>query len=80
MNKVKVFDNGSGFCITVNGLIVSCHRSLGDAWRRIAWMFLVASQRFLVGEKEIPAATWYKKMIEQGYLTENECYHPRNID
>lgn len=68
MMKVKVHDNGSAFCVTVNGLIVSAHSSLGDAWRHIAWMHRVASQEFVVGDKEVPVAEWLENGIKYGYL------------
>jgi hypothetical protein len=71
MMKVKVIDNGSAFCVTVNGLIVSAHNSLGNAWRHIAWMYCVASQNFVVGDKEIPAKEWLETGKRMGYLDED---------
>ena len=72
--KVKVIDNGSAFCVTVNGLIVSAHNSLGGAWNHICWMYVVASQNFVVGDKEIPVKEWRETGIKMGYLDEDAGY------
>lgn len=74
MMKVKVYDNGAAYCVTVNELIVSAHNSLGGAWNHIAWMYRVASQEFVVGDKEIPVKDWIEAGIENGYLDENVGY------
>ena len=68
--NVRIYDNGSAFCIMVNGLIVETKNSLGDAWRHIQWMYEIASQDFTVGEKKIPVRQWLKGMMKAGYIDE----------
>ena len=68
--NVQIYDNGSAFCIMVNGLIVEAKNSLGDAWRHIQWMYEVASQEFTVGEKKIAVRQWLEGMMKAGYLDE----------
>lgn len=69
-NKVMVYDNGAGFCVTVNGLIVDCFSTLAGAWSRIAWMYRVTSQDFVVGKNEIPAKEWLEGAIGMGFVDE----------
>ena len=68
MRNVSVKDNGSAFIVTLDGMIVSAHNTLGDAWRHIEWMYAVASQRFTVGKDEVPVKEWINGMHKQGYL------------
>ena len=68
--NVRIYDNGSTFCIMVNGLIVEAKNSLGDAWRHIQWMYEIASQEFTVGEKKIPVRQWLEGMMKAGYIDE----------
>lgn len=67
-NVVKVYDNGAAFCVTVNGIIVEAFNSLGSAWNHIAWMYVVASQDFVVGDKEIPVKEWLDAGKKYGWL------------
>ncbi len=60
--NVTIYDNGAAFCVQVNGLIVSAHNSLGDAWRHIEWMYQIAQQQFTVGKNNIPAKEWVENM------------------
>lgn len=71
MNKVKVYDNGAAFCVMVNGTIVDAFNTLAGAWNRIAWMYRISSQEFVVGEKEIPAKEWVEGGIKMGFLDED---------
>lgn len=71
MMKVKVYDNGAAFCVTVNGLIVEAYNSLAGAWNHIAWMYRVASQQFVVGDKEVPVKEWIETGIKMGFFEEN---------
>lgn len=68
MNNVRILDNGAAFCVTVNGLIVSHHSSLGGAWEHIRWMYAVASQRFTVGKSETPVTEWLRNMVDSGFM------------
>ena len=68
MSNVTIFDNGACFMIQVNGLSVKACTSLGDAWRHIEWMYLVASQKFTVGKKAIPVTEWLDHMYAIGFL------------
>ena len=77
MMKVKIYDNGAAFCVTVNGLIVEAFSTLGAAWNHIAWMYRVASQQFVVGDKEIPVKDWLESGIKYGYLEEDAGYRKR---
>lgn len=69
MANVRIHDNGAAFLVCVDGLITSAHRSLGDAWRHIEWMYAVASQQFTVGESETPVKEWINNMHKGGYLS-----------
>lgn len=68
MANVKVVDNGAAFLVTVDGLVMSAHNSLGGAWRHIEWMYAVASQRFTVGDSKTPVKEWINSMHKAGYL------------
>ena len=68
MMNVRIIDNGSAYVVSVNGLITSAHNSLGNAWKHIEWMHRVASQKFTVGEKEVPVTEWIAGMRKAGYL------------
>jgi len=68
MMNVRIMDNGSAYVVSVNGLITSAHNSLGNAWKHIEWMYQVASQKFTVGEKEVPVTEWIAGMRKAGYL------------
>lgn len=70
-NKVAVCDNGAAFLVTVNGMIVEGFNTLGGAWDHIAWMYRIARQDFVVGDKETPAKEWVDGMIKNGYLRYN---------
>ena len=71
MMKVKVYDNGAAFCVTVNGLIVEAYNCLSGAWNHIAWMYRVASQQFVVGDNEIPVKEWIDTGIKMGFFEKN---------
>ena len=62
--NIKIYDNGNGYCVMVNGLISHFANSLGDAWRHVIWMHEVASQKFTVGTDATPVEEWVKKMKE----------------
>lgn len=66
--NIGIDDNGAAFLVTVNGLTVSHHSTLGGAWNHIVWMHRVASQKFTVGKKEIPVEQWIDGMSKAGYL------------
>ena len=66
--NVRVHDNGAAYMVTVDGLIVSHHSSLGDAWRHIEWMYRITSQEFTVGISKTLAFEWVANMHKQGYL------------
>lgn len=68
MQNVKIHDNGAAFLVEVDGLMVSAHTSLGDAWRHIEWMHRVATQHFTVGEKRVVVEDWIEGMTKAGYL------------
>ena len=68
MLNVTIHDNGSGFCIDVDGLTVLVESSLGNAWRHIKWMYEVASQKFTVGKEKMPVRDWIRRMKCAGYL------------
>lgn len=69
--KVMVYDNGSAFCVKVDGIIVDAFNTLAGAWNRIAWMYRVAQQDFVVGRNEIPAKEWLEGAIKMGFLDED---------
>ena len=66
--NININDNGAAYMVTVNGLIVAHFNTLGDAWRHVAWMRKVATQKFTVGKKQIPVEVWIKRMEALGYL------------
>ena len=68
MANVKIVDNGSGFMVEVDGLIVTACCSLGSAWEHIKWMYEVASQVFTVGKKCVDVRDWIEGMKKAGYL------------
>ena len=68
LQNITIYDNGAGFCVMVDGLIINCCRSLGDAWRHIQWMYEVASQIFTVGKHHIHIKTWLQNMKAAGIL------------
>lgn len=68
LNNVRIKDNGSAFLITSNDLIVSHHKTLGDAWRHIEWMYKVAQQKFTVGKNKVQVSNWLENMYNNGYL------------
>jgi len=72
--NVTIHDNGSGFCVDVNGLTVLVASSLGNAWRHIKWMYEVASQHFTVGKDRVPAVEWIRVMMKNGWLEEEYRY------
>lgn len=65
---VRIHDNGAGYCICVNGLIVLVCDSLGNAWHHIEWMYRVAKQDFTVGKNQVPVVVWIEGMKKAGYL------------
>lgn len=69
--KVIVYDSGSAFCVKVDGIVVDAFNTLADAWNRIAWIYRVAQQDFVVGQNEIPAKEWLEGAIKMGFLDEN---------
>lgn len=72
--NITIHDNGSGFCVDVDGLTVLVASSLGNAWRHIKWMYEVASQKFTVGKERTPVVEWIRKMMKMGYLEEEYHY------
>ena len=66
MQNVRIIDNGAGFGITVNGLMVAHFQTLGGAWDHIKWMYEVASQQFTVGKEEVPVIDWIETMKNVG--------------
>ena len=66
--NITIHDNGSGFCVDVDGLTVLVASSLGNAWRHIKWMYEVASQKFTVGKEQMPVTDWICRMRVAGYL------------
>lgn len=68
MANITIADNGAAYLILTDGLITSAHRSLGDAWRHIEWMYAVASQKFTVGPAKRPVKNWIDGMQKAGYL------------
>lgn len=66
--NITIDDRAERFRISVNGLIVSAHNTLGGAWKHIAWMHRVAGQKFTVGKKEIPVEQWIDGMEKAGML------------
>lgn len=77
MMNVRIHDNGACFMICVNGLQVIGFNTLGKAWRHIAYMRVIASQEFTVGEKEIPAQEWIDSMKKLGFLEDNAGYEEK---
>ena len=71
MKNVTIYDNGNAFCVMVDGLIVDAFSTLGAAWNRIAWMYRIASQEFVVGDKEVPVKEWIEAGIKNGFLDDN---------
>lgn len=72
--NVRIVDNGAAFLISVDGIAVSAHNSLGGAWRHIEWMHAVASQCFTVGERKMHIKEWLKHMYDNGCLDEQRMY------
>ena len=68
MPVVRIYDNGAGFAVTLNGIIIDVFSSLGNAWRHIAWMHRVASQKFLVGDSKLPVEEWIEAGIRNGFF------------
>lgn len=66
--NITIHDNGSAFCVCVDGLITSAHNTLGGAWRHIEWMHKVASQDFTVGAEKTPVTDWISGMHRVGFL------------
>ena len=72
MLNIDIYDNGAGFMVTVNGMIVEGFNTLGSAWNHIAWMHKVASQEFTVGKKNVPVKDWIEHMVSIGFM-ESDC-------
>ena len=72
--NITIHDNGSGFCVDLDGLPVLVASSLGNAWRHIKWMYEVASQRFTVGTNRVPVVEWIRRMMKIGFLEEEYHY------
>ena len=72
MLNIDIYDNGAGFMVTVNGMIVEGFSTLGAAWNHIAWMHKVASQEFTVGKKNVPVKDWIEHMVAIGFM-ESDC-------
>ena len=68
MFNVSVYDNGSAFCVLVNGLIVAGFNTLGGAWRHIQWMYEIAQQKFTLGEHHVDVKDWISCMKKAGCL------------
>lgn len=68
MQNITIYDNGSGYAIMVDGLIIKVESSLGNAWRHIKWMYEVASQQFTVGKNKIPVKEWIDGATKLGFL------------
>lgn len=68
MMNVTIYDNGAGFAVMVNGLIVAHFNTLGGAWEHIKWMYQVASQQFTVGKNELLVTEWLDHMYAVGFL------------
>lgn len=75
MINVTIHDNGAAFMICADGTIVHACNSLGDAWRHIVWMYMVASQRFTVGKDKTPVVEWMRGMYKAGYLDDKDTMH-----
>lgn len=54
--------------IVVDGLQVCGFNSLGGAWEHIRWMYEVATQKFTVGDSEMPVVVWLSRMARAGYM------------
>ena len=72
MTNITIYDNGAAYMICANGTIVHACNSLGDAWRHIVWMYMVASQKFTVGKDNVPVLNWMERMYKQGYLDDKD--------
>ena len=72
MNNVTIYDNGAGYMICINNMIVHHCSSLGNAWRHIIWMYRIASQEFTVGKDKVPVKIWMRKMYDAGYLDDKD--------
>ena len=70
--NISIYDNGAAFLIRVNGLTVSAHNSLADAWRHIIWMYRIESQNFTVGKNAVPVTQWIEGMKLAGYIDDDE--------
>ena len=75
MTNITIHDNGAAFMICANGTMVHACNSLGNAWRHIIWMYMVASQKFTVGKSKTPVIEWIKKMYENGYLNDEDTHN-----
>lgn len=60
--NVTIYDNGAGFGVMVDNLMVAHFRALGDAWRHIEWMYKVAQQEFTVSDKKTPVKQWVENV------------------
>lgn len=71
--NVSIEDNGASFLIVINKgtddrFVIGAENSLGNAWKRIEWLYKIESQEFTVGMKEIPVTEWIGGMKKAGYL------------
>lgn len=71
--NISIDDNGAAFLLVMSNdseqrFVISAHETLGDAWRKIYWLYKIESQDFTVGKKEIPVTEWTKKMKQAGYI------------
>ena len=71
--NVRIEDNGAAFLLVINNnseqrFVISTHRTLSEAWRKICWLYQIESQQFTVGKKEIPVTEWIKGMKQEGYI------------
>lgn len=71
--NVSIEDNGATYLIVINKgteqrFVVGYENSLGNAWRKIEWMYKIESQEFTVGNKNVPVTQWIEGMKKAGYL------------
>lgn len=62
-------DAASPFRLILDGVIIYSSWVLGDAWRRIEWMYQVGSAPFTVGRQKIPVRLWLNNLYANGYMS-----------
>lgn len=71
--NVSIEDNGAAYLIVINKgteqrFVIGYENSLGNAWRKIEWIYRIESQEFTVGNKNVPVTQWIEGMKKAGYL------------